>query len=166
MGILLFSVTFDWLPSFGYETVGANLTGLAHAVDVAKHLIMPAMTLGLFFMATYTRMTRASMLEVKRLDFVKTARAKGLSDAVIQRRHVLRNALLPVVTLAGVHSGTLIGGAVITGAGPHPTSVWNDLHHLMMVAKLFGAKHGPGYSICLKIRARTIAPHPGGTRDL
>jgi len=95
MGILLFSVTMDWLPSFGYETVGANFTGFAHAVDVAKHLIMPAMTLGLFFMATYTRMTRASMLEVKRLDFVKTARAKGLSDAVIQRRHVLRNALLP-----------------------------------------------------------------------
>ena len=61
---------------------------------------MPAMTIGLFFMATYTRMTRASMLEVKRLDFVKTARAKGLGDNVIQRRHVLRNALLPVVTLA------------------------------------------------------------------
>ena len=77
MGILLFSVTVDWLPSFGYETVGANYTGFAHVVDVAKHLIMPAMTLGLFFMATYTRMTRASMLEVKRLDFVKTARAKA-----------------------------------------------------------------------------------------
>ena len=132
MGILLFSVTMDWLPSFGYETVGANLTGLAHAVDVAKHLVMPAMTLGLFFMATYTRMTRASMLEVKRLDFVKTARAKGLSDAVIQRRHVLRNALLPVVTLAGVHSGTLIGGAVIT----ETVFAWPGIGRLMYDALL------------------------------
>lgn len=132
MGILLFSVTVDWLPSFGYETVGANLTGFAHVVDVAKHLIMPAMTLGLFFMATYTRMTRASMLEVKRLDFVKTARAKGLSDAVIQRRHVLRNALLPVVTLAGVHAGTLIGGAVIT----ETVFAWPGIGRLMYDALL------------------------------
>lgn len=114
MAILLFSVTLDWLPSFGYETVGAGYTGLARILDIGAHLIMPAMTIGLFFMATYARMTRASMLEVKRLDFIKTARAKGLRDSVIQRRHVLRNALLPVVTLAGVHSGTLIGGAVLT----------------------------------------------------
>ena len=113
MAILLFSVTLNWLPSFGYETVGGNYTGLARVGDIGAHLIMPAMTLGLFFMATYTRMTRASMLEVKRLDFVKTARAKGLRDNVIQRRHVLRNALLPVVTLAGVHAGTLVGGAVL-----------------------------------------------------
>ena len=113
MAILLFSVTLNWLPSFGYETVGGDYTGMARVLDIGAHLIMPAMTLGLFFMATYTRMTRASMLEVKRLDFVKTARAKGLRNAVIQRRHVLRNALLPVVTLAGVHAGTLVGGAVL-----------------------------------------------------
>src|SRR4051812_340845 len=114
MTILLFSVYLGWLPSFGYETVGANYTGMQHFLDVAAHLVMPAATIGLFFMATYTRMTRASMLEVKRLDFVKTARAKGLRDGVILRRHVLRNALLPVVTLAGVHAGTLVGGAVLT----------------------------------------------------
>src|ERR1700733_6202248 len=114
IAILLFSVQLNWLPSFGYETVGANYKGLDHVLDVGAHLIMPALTIGLFFMATYTRMTRASMLEVKRLDFVKTARAKGLTDRVIQRRHVLRNALLPVVTLAGLHTGTLIGGAVLT----------------------------------------------------
>jgi peptide/nickel transport system permease protein len=114
IAILLFSVWADWLPSFGYETVGAGYTGLRYALDVGAHLVMPAVTLGLFFMATYTRMTRASMLEVKRLDFVKTARAKGLRDGVILRRHVLRNALLPVVTLAGVHAGTLVGGAVLT----------------------------------------------------
>jgi peptide/nickel transport system permease protein len=132
MAILLFSVTMDWLPSFGYETVGANYSGFRHALDVAAHLIMPATTIGLFFMATYARMTRASMLEVKRLDFVKTARAKGLSDAVIQRRHVLRNALLPVVTLAGVHSGTLIGGAVLT----ETVFAWPGIGRLMYEALL------------------------------
>jgi peptide/nickel transport system permease protein len=132
MAILLFSVTMDWLPSFGYETVGANYTGFAHVLDVGAHLIMPAATIGLFFMATYTRMTRASMLEVNRLDFVKTARAKGLANNVIQRRHVLRNALLPVVTLAGVHSGTLIGGAVLT----ETVFAWPGIGRLMYEALL------------------------------
>src|SRR3546814_2536281 len=75
----------DWLPSFGYETVGAGYTGMTHMLDVGAHLVLPALTLGLFFMATYARMTRASMLEVSRLDFVKTARAKGLKTGVIQR---------------------------------------------------------------------------------
>jgi peptide/nickel transport system permease protein len=132
IGILFFSVWMDWLPSFGYETVGANYTGFRHVRDVGAHLIMPAATLGLFFMATYARMTRASMLEVKRLDFVKTARAKGLRDGVIQRRHVLRNALLPVVTLAGVHSGTLVGGAVIT----ETVFAWPGIGRLMYDALL------------------------------
>jgi peptide/nickel transport system permease protein len=132
MAILLFSVTMDWLPSFGYETVGANYTGFAHALDVGAHLVMPAATIGLFFMATYTRMTRASMLEVNRLDFVKTARAKGLANNVIQRRHVLRNALLPVVTLAAVHSGTLIGGAVLT----ETVFAWPGIGRLMYEALL------------------------------
>jgi peptide/nickel transport system permease protein len=132
MAILVFSVWLDWLPSFGYETVGANYKGVSHVLDVGAHLIMPAATIGLFFMATYTRMTRASMLEVKRLDFVKTARAKGLRDSVIQRRHVLRNALLPVVTLAGVHSGTLIGGAVLT----ETVFAWPGIGRLMYEALL------------------------------
>jgi peptide/nickel transport system permease protein len=132
MAILLFSVTMDWLPSFGYETVGANYTGLAHVLDVGAHLILPATTIGLFFMATYARMTRASMLEVKRLDFVKTARAKGLRDAVIQRRHVLRNALLPVVTLAGLQAGTLVGGAVLT----ETVFAWPGIGRLMYEALL------------------------------
>jgi peptide/nickel transport system permease protein len=132
MAILLFSVTMDLVPSFGYQTVGANYTGLAHALDVAAHLVLPAATLGLFFMATYARMTRASMLEVKRLDFVKTARAKGLRDAVIQRRHVLRNALLPVVTLAGLQAGTLVGGAVLT----ETVFAWPGIGRLMYEALL------------------------------
>ena len=114
MASLLFSVVLGWLPGFGYETVGANYTGLARALDIGQHLILPATTLGMFFTAIYVRMTRASMLEVSRLDFVKTARAKGLSHGVIQRRHILRNALLPVITLAGLQAGQIVGGAVLT----------------------------------------------------
>ena len=114
MAVLVFSVWLGWLPGFGYETVGAGYTGWARVVDIAKHLVLPALTLGLFFMAVYMRMTRASMLEVSNADFVKTARAKGLSDKVIRRRHILRNAILPVVTLAGLQAGQLIGGAVLT----------------------------------------------------
>jgi peptide/nickel transport system permease protein len=132
MGILLFSVTLDWLPSFGYETVGAGFTGFARMIDIGQHLVMPAMTLGLFFMAVYARMTRASMLEVAGLDFVKTARAKGLNDSVIQRRHVLRNALLPVVTLAGLQAGTLVGGAVLT----ETVFAWPGIGRLMYEALL------------------------------
>ncbi|MGR3507598.1 MAG: ABC transporter permease [Paracoccaceae bacterium] len=114
MASLLFSVVLGWLPGYGYETIGANYTGFGRALDIGKHLILPATTLGLFFMAVYMRMTRASMLEMSRLDFVKTARAKGLKNRVIQRRHVLRNALLPVITLAGLQAGQIVGGAVLT----------------------------------------------------
>lgn len=114
MAVLLFSVQLDWLPAFGYETVGAGYTGLAMVVDRLEHLVLPALTLGLFFMAVYLRMTRSSVLEVSQMDFVKTARAKGLGEGVIRRRHILRNALLPVVTLAGLQAGQLVGGAVLT----------------------------------------------------
>ncbi|OZI29832.1 ABC transporter permease [Bordetella genomosp. 10] len=113
MLVLLFSVRLEWLPAFGYDTVGANLTGLAHALDVARHLILPAVTLGLFHMAVYARLTRASILEVNQLDFVKTARAKGLKERTVMRRHVLRNALLPVITYAGIQAGGLIGGSLL-----------------------------------------------------
>ncbi|ASM73313.1 MULTISPECIES: ABC transporter permease [Roseobacteraceae] len=114
MAVLVFSVQLGWLPGFGYETVGSGYGGFDRAIDILKHLILPALTLGLFFMAVYMRMTRASMLEVAQQDFVKTARAKGLAPATIRRRHILRNALLPVVTLAGLQAGQLVGGAVLT----------------------------------------------------
>jgi peptide/nickel transport system permease protein len=113
MLVLLFSVQLEWLPSFGMSTVGANLTGLAAVADVAKHLLLPALTLGLFYMAIYARLTRASMLEVADQDFVKTARAKGVPEGRVQRAHVLRNALLPVITFAGIQAGQLIGGSIL-----------------------------------------------------
>ena len=130
MASLLFSVVLGWLPGFGYETIGADYTGLARVLDIGRHLILPATTLGLFFTAIYVRMTRASMLEVSRLDFVKTARAKGLRNSLIQRRHVLRNALLPVITLAGLQAGQIVGGAVLT----ETVFAWPGIGRLMFEA--------------------------------
>ncbi|WP_274425326.1 ABC transporter permease [Chelativorans sp. YIM 93263] len=130
MAVLLFSVVLNWLPGFGYETVGANYTGFRRVLDIGQHLILPATTLGLFFMAVYMRMTRASMLEVSQLDFVKTARAKGLRPSVIQRRHIFRNAMLPVVTLAGLQAGQLVGGAVLT----ETVFAWPGIGRLMFEA--------------------------------
>lgn len=111
--VLLFSVTLNWLPSFGMGTVGANLSGMAAALDVLPYLVLPALTLGLFYMAIYARLTRSSTLEVADQDFVRTARAKGVDEGRIMRRHILRNALLPVITLAGIQAGHLIGGSIL-----------------------------------------------------
>lgn len=132
MAILLFSVQLDWLPAFGYETVGGGYSGLERALDIGRHLVLPALTLGLFFMAIYARMTRASMLEVARMDFVKTARAKGVAPRRIVARHILRNALLPVVTLAGLQAGQLVGGAVLT----ETVFAWPGIGRLMFDALL------------------------------
>jgi peptide/nickel transport system permease protein len=113
MLVLVFSVWLNWLPSFGMSTIGAGLTGMSAVLDVAKYLILPSLTLGLFYMALYARLTRASMLEVGDQDFVRTARAKGVPEGRILRRHILRNALLPIVTVAGIQAGQLIGGSIL-----------------------------------------------------
>ena len=97
----------------GFEEIGARLAGIARALDVAHHLVLPVITLALIFLATYLRIMRASMLDVMTLDFVRTARAKGLSQAAVLTRHVLRNALLPMVTLIGLQAGTMLGGSVV-----------------------------------------------------
>ena len=113
MLVLVFSVWLGWLPSFGMGTVGADLHGFAAVLDVVPYLVLPSLTLGLFYMAVYARLTRASMLEVADQDFVKTARAKGVPEGRILRRHILRNALLPVITFAGIQAGQLIGGSIL-----------------------------------------------------
>ncbi|MDR3470082.1 MAG: ABC transporter permease, partial [Devosia sp.] len=92
MLVLVFSVWLEWLPSFGMNTVGAGYTGWAAVADTAQYLVLPALTLGLFYMAVYARLTRASMLDVGSQDFVRTARAKGVPEGRILRRHILRNA--------------------------------------------------------------------------
>lgn len=113
MLIVVFSLKLDWLPTSGMESVGAFHEGWARVTDIARHLVLPAITLSLFYMALYTRLMRAAVLEQAGMDYVATARAKGLSERRITLTHVLRNALLPVVTMAGVQTGGLLGGSIV-----------------------------------------------------
>ncbi|MER9727084.1 ABC transporter permease [Mesorhizobium sp. M0217] len=113
MLIVLFSVKLGWLPSGGSGTIGSNLTGLAGLWDKVRYMILPALSLALFYVAIYARLTRAAMLEVQSQDYVRTAAAKGLSPTIITIRHVLRNALIPITTMAGMHVGGMLGGAVV-----------------------------------------------------
>jgi peptide/nickel transport system permease protein len=113
MMVLIFAVWLNWLPPFGIETMGADYTGLARTADVAQHIILPGVTLALYFLASYARLTRTAMIEVADQDFVKTARAKGISERQVQRRHILRNALIPLVTYAGLQASILVGGSVL-----------------------------------------------------
>ncbi len=113
MLIVLFSIRLGWLPTSGMETIGAFKDGWAWVFDVGGHLILPAGSLSLFYMALYTRLMRASLLEQAGMDYVTTARAKGLTERRIVFTHTLRNALLPVLTMAGLQMGGLLGGSVI-----------------------------------------------------
>ena len=98
--ILLFSVQLGWLPPSGFGSF--------------EQLIMPAVALGMQSTAVVARMTRSSMLEVIRQDFVKTARAKGQREIIVILKHVFRNALIPIITVVGLQFGTLLGGAMLT----------------------------------------------------
>jgi len=100
MLILVFSVHWGWLPSSGRGTL--------------QHLILPAITLGLFTTARIARLTRSGMLDVLNQDFIRTARAKGVSNPPVVWKHALKNAAIPIVTIVGIELGTLLGGSVIT----------------------------------------------------
>jgi len=113
MLIVVFTLKLNLLPGNGMYTIGASDRPLSHALDVLRHLVLPATTLSLFYMATYTRLMRASMLEVSRVDYIRTAHAKGLSGEHVMYKHVLPNAILPMVTMLGVQVGSLLGGAVV-----------------------------------------------------
>ena len=102
--ILFFAVHLQWLPS----------GGLPGGTENFRHLILPSITLGTGAAAMIARMTRSSMLEVIRQDYIKTARAKGQTERVITNRHALKNALIPIITVVGLQFGILLGGAVIT----------------------------------------------------
>jgi peptide/nickel transport system permease protein len=113
MLIVVFSIKLGWFPTSGMQQVAAFHEGAAKVRDIAHHLVLPAVTLTMFYMALYARLMRASVLEQFSMDYVVTARAKGLTEPQIARRHVLRNAVLPVLTMAGVQVGGLLGGAVV-----------------------------------------------------
>jgi peptide/nickel transport system permease protein len=113
MMIVLFAVKLGWMPVGGMATIGASESALGGVLDILHHLVLPTLALGLFYAAIYTRVMRSSMLEVAQLDFVRTARAKGLSRNRVTISHVLRNALLPVVTILGVQMGTVLAGSVV-----------------------------------------------------
>lgn len=106
--ILIFSLTLGWLPPLGWVSPGRDL------VAWAQSLVLPSVTLGVAIAAVVMRMTRASLLEVLELEYVRTARAKGLAERRIVLGHALQNALIPVVTVVGLQAGALLGGAVIT----------------------------------------------------
>lgn len=113
MLILLFSLRLGWFPTSGMITIEAFHTGWARVLDIAHHLVLPAVTLSLFYLALYVRLMRSSMLDQTDMEYVTTARAKGLTEWRIIFKHILRNASLPVVTMAGVQIAHIIGGAVM-----------------------------------------------------
>jgi peptide/nickel transport system permease protein len=100
MLILIFSVQLSWLPSSGRGDL--------------EHLVLPAITLGLFTTARIARLTRSGMLDVLNQDYIRTARAKGVSGRPVVWKHALKNAAIPIVTIVGIELGTLLGGSVIT----------------------------------------------------
>jgi len=115
MLMLLFGVKLGWLPIGGYSTQGMDTVNIfMRFLDHLKYLIMPAIVLGLQGMASWTRYTRSSLLEVLRMDYVRTARAKGLPERTVIYKHALRNALIPVITLLMLSIPGLFGGAVLT----------------------------------------------------
>ena len=109
MLIVVFSVWLGWLPASGIHTVGES--GLA---DSLRHMILPVVTLSIASIGSLTRYVRAAMMEVLRNDYIRTARAKGLSQSTIVLKHALRNAMIPVVTVIALSFGTLFSGALIT----------------------------------------------------
>lgn len=116
MLIILFCVKLGWFPVGGMVTIGLDDGFWTQALDILHHLVLPALTLGLFYSANYARVMRASMLEVSRMDHVRTAYAKGLKHSTVVLRHMARNALLPVVTLFGLQLGAVLGGSIVVEA--------------------------------------------------
>ena len=116
---LLFALKLGWFPSQG---MGSGF------LPLLRSLVLPAFTLGTGSAATVVRMTRSSMLEVIRQDYISTARSKGLSENVITKRHMFRNALIPIVTAVGLQFGTLLGGAMLT----ETVFSWPGLGRLMV----------------------------------
>ena len=123
----VFGVQLHWLPTFGqlnprlpispvthFAIIDAILAGHWYVIDALAHLILPSIALGTIPLAVFTRITRASVIDVSNEDYVRTARAKGLTERRVNDRHIMRNAWLPVTTVIGLETGALLAGAVLT----------------------------------------------------
>ncbi len=123
----VFGVELHWLPTFGqldprlpinpvthFAIIDAILAGHWYVIDALAHLILPSIALGTIPLAVFTRITRASVIDVSNEDYVRTARAKGLTEGRVNDRHIMRNAWLPVATVIGLETGALLAGAVLT----------------------------------------------------
>ena len=108
------SLGLNWFPTQGMQTIAFGMSPGARALDVAHHLVLPALTLATRYLALNVRLMRTSLVDVNAMDYLTTARAKGLRESVVIYKHALRNALLPVVTMMGLNVGHLVAGAVLT----------------------------------------------------
>ena len=113
MFIVLFAAKWSLLPVGGIEDVRYEGNWVGETIDLLQHLILPALSLGIIYLAIYSRLARASMLEVLESDYIRTARAKGARERVVVYKHALRNAVIPVVTAAGLQVGNLLSGALL-----------------------------------------------------
>lgn len=113
MLVILLAAVVPLFPVSGIRSADSSASGLADWLDVAHHLVLPALTLALVYLAQYSRLARASMLDVLGSDYIRTARAKGLADRIVLYKHALRNAVLPVITMLGLQFGNVVAGAVL-----------------------------------------------------
>lgn len=144
--LLVFALHLPWFPAFGIRTIPEPDGDFARVLDVLHHLVLPVFTLAILFLANYSRISRASMLDVLGADYIRTARTKGMSEFVVIFKHALKNAALPVVTLAGLQLGQIFSGAVLVetvfslpGVGPllYESIVRRD--YPVILGVLFGA---------------------------
>ncbi len=112
MLLIVFASTLRWFPVAGFETPNSGFTGIDKFLDVAKHMFLPCLTLTVGYLAEYQLIMRSSLIDVMGEDFVQIARAKGLTDKQVRRRHAVPNALLPTVTIVILYFGYVVGGAI------------------------------------------------------
>jgi peptide/nickel transport system permease protein len=113
MLVILFAWVYPIFPIANMYDITKSGGVFGRAVDILYHLVLPSLTLGIVYLAQYARLTRASMLEILGSDYIRTARAKGVAEIKVYGHHALRNAVLPVVTIAGLQFGSIISGAVL-----------------------------------------------------
>lgn len=148
--ILIFAVWLPWFPAGGMMTPGVS-PGLPAAADRLRHLVLPTLVLATAGMASWVRYSRSSMLEVIRQEYIRTARAKGLAEPVVIRRHALRNALIPIITLTALAIPGILDGAVIT----ETVFSWPGMGLLLFQAVL-GHDHAVAMAVLLFLALATV----------